>query len=651
MLFDEPATHGSRTPTARCAEVAQTTLVFNGLFRGQQLRVASDVQLHLRADVTVDRFPAPAKASVAVQASRETHLRFGDGHGAVAIVLDASGSMGPARGQPFSPTTKYAEATRALREVLERLPQGTLVSLWVFGQALGSQKSAPDAERTIRRVLPPTRWNPGDQGQLQSLMARVEYPAIEPWNESPIVEAMLAAKGDLLDASGFKTLVVITDGMDNRFAKALSNAATAPSAEAASSRDIPQALTEGFANTGIAVEVVGFKIVNAEEAEARRQFQVIENFFPPGRLTRVTQTPALVAALDTALRQRLRYWVENYDNTLVAATPQRGLEVGRGGGEQWLPGGLAPGGYLVRTHTNRLLQKAIALNRGDLLLLRLAESADGPQLQRAPYAAGEFSWKPFQAAADWRLTALQNQRVNQHGLQMLLALEKSPSPAATTLEQIRPNETWIEVTPAGKTIGQAAVAWSEVYGYPAPAFSVESPRWPTPVAGGVSSPLVRVWWSPDRQAPAACALRRGREFQTLGELAGTSLRVGGEDVTLESVAVETHVLETQPGRREPQPCLVVRLAHTPGQKLLVRPEGLALGGREHRFYSSIGRYTGLFWPVTSDEAATALSELGVISVDAFKLEAQRRGYALQLNKLSPPQPTDMRPRPAFAFER
>ena len=106
---------------------------------------------------------------------------------------------------------------QAHNDVLQKLPRGTTVSLWVFGQAVGADKTVKEAEKTIRRVQEPVEWDPSNPERLRQLMAKVQYPALEPWNESPIVRAMLAAKRDLDGVAGFKTLLVITDGMDNRF--------------------------------------------------------------------------------------------------------------------------------------------------------------------------------------------------------------------------------------------------------------------------------------------------------------------------------------------------------------------------------------------------------------------------------------------------
>jgi hypothetical protein len=109
--------------------------------------------------------------------------------------------------------------------------------------------------------------------------------------------------------------------------------------------------------------------------------------------------------------------------------------------------------------------------------------------------------------------------------------------------------------------------------------------------------------------------------------------------------VEQHYVETRPGQRELKSCLVVRMSHAPDRPVRARPAGLGFEGEEHRYYSGAARYTGLFWPVTEEGAGKALRNLGIISVTAFKRDAEQRGYYLEMNKLGPPQANDVRPRP------
>src|SRR5262249_45493294 len=141
-------------------------------------------------------------------------------------------------------------------------------------------------------------------------------------------------------------------------------------------KDIPTALRDAFGSSDIQVNVVGYKVVNEEMAKAVEHFKVVEKFALPGHFFNVTDGRDLAAVLERALRQRLRYWSDREDNQPVPGVGERGLDVSvDGANDQWLPGGLAPGGYKVRVYTDRLLTKPIALDGGDLLLIELAPVA------------------------------------------------------------------------------------------------------------------------------------------------------------------------------------------------------------------------------------------------------------------------------------
>src|SRR5205823_3681032 len=101
--------------------------------RGQRLTLPTPVDLFPLADNIRAVLPLPRMGSVAVRSPADVEKRFGAGNGAVAIVLDCSGSMGVLPDQPWTKNVKYAEATLALRRVLRKVPRGTRVSLWVFG--------------------------------------------------------------------------------------------------------------------------------------------------------------------------------------------------------------------------------------------------------------------------------------------------------------------------------------------------------------------------------------------------------------------------------------------------------------------------------------------------------------------------------------
>ena len=154
--------------------------------------------------------------------------------------------------------------------MLSHLPPGTIVSLWIFGEALGQTKTADLAERTIRRVQKPFAWDPT---MLDSLMK--EVAAIEPWNESPILRTMIWAAEDLRGVAGSKSLLVLTDGMDNRW--------TIDRQVNPNGLDVAASLGSHFAGSDIAVNVIAFRVASAaEQQQVRAQFEAVERFHVPG---------------------------------------------------------------------------------------------------------------------------------------------------------------------------------------------------------------------------------------------------------------------------------------------------------------------------------------------------------------------------------
>ena len=614
-------------------EIAQIRL--RGFFRGQVLEEETPVELHPLAAKVYYEYPLPVTRAVAVRTTPELQNLFGDGTGSIVLVLDCSGSMGSDPNDPKA-RPKFDEATAALGEVLAALPRGTTVSLWVFGQAAGAGKSVTNAEDTIARLLEPTAWNPEDAEQLPALMKKVRE--LEPWNESPIVQTMLMAKDDLAKAKGNKTLIVLTDGYDNRFGKGSKPA-----------KSIETTLRDAFQDSGIVVNVVGFKFDSREEEDlARSQFKVLETLTPPGQFFATNEAGKLAAQLREAMRQRLRYWIDREDNEKLPEIPDSGLELSAGSGnDRWyrFPESLPPGGYKMRVDTNRRVLQNVIVNRGDLLLLNLFPGANGVEWRRAFVTRDDYGDKPGETSGDWRLAVLQNQRVRDRGLQMLLMLDKAPEKAEATLQEVRPRETWIEVDSSAGAKAAFDLRWGYQPGYAAPAWTVESPEWPS-LRGTqtAAKPLVRVWWSPIQDTPPDAFVARSEELPTLYNATNITRTVDGEPVVIDSVDVETHRVETQPGKFEDKRCLVVRVTHPRAKPVKVRVEGIAPSGQEHRYYPEAGKVTALFWPVDEAQARNGLSRINLVSINRFKSQAEKNGHYILLDKLNEPQSTDVRPR-------
>ena len=97
--------------------------------------------------------PGLTTTAIAIRADSESRKKCGYGTGAVAVVLDCSGSLGPVDRKNPKDKGLYADALRALDELMHKLPPGTILNVWVFGEKMADAKSPED---TIREILPPT---------------------------------------------------------------------------------------------------------------------------------------------------------------------------------------------------------------------------------------------------------------------------------------------------------------------------------------------------------------------------------------------------------------------------------------------------------------------------------------------------------------
>ena len=604
-------------------------LQIEGFFRGQRLSKSVAIQRDLIPSIRQRNLESPDTARLAVVASSQVQGLFGSGSGAVAIVLDASGSMGAAPGKSFGPDAKYAEALRALGDVLAELPDGIQLSIWVFGQATGQQKTVRHAEDTIRQMVPPTIWNTRDQGQAAELLKRLAWPNVEPWNESPIVDAVLAAKQDVISHAGFKTVVLLTDGMDNRYQQ--KNGVT---------DTVPEALKSAFDNSGVVLNVVGFKVASREQKTAQSQFQHVESFQPPGRYFEVSDAQVLADVLKSVLHQRIRYWVEDYRHQPILKGRQPVEASSLNSGWNWYPMELKPGNYRLRTNITETAFPFV-VQKGDRLVLGLDRTDDGVLCRTLPQLESQYSQYPNQRTADWRVAVLQNRFLEaEQKLALSVGIENVTTAATTNAALIRPAEVWFEVESKSKPGQGQPVIWSADQRYPLPVYQLQALGWKREPAE-VPPPVVRMWWSPDQATPAAVRLERGRDFQKVTELAGQSIDVNGTPVLIEAIQVQERIVAVGREQDQKRSCLVIRLKHDPQQTFWARPYGFEFEGREELSYSELGSYTGVFWPITSDEVEQVISRLCLVSLDDLKQQAEHRKCQLKLDQLSAPRADDI----------
>jgi hypothetical protein len=639
-------------PPAQPAPLA-TGVSWFALHRGFRLEQRTEAVLYPCADAVQRWLAPPPGAAVAVAAEKYLLRRVSRARGALAVVLDCSGSMGPAAGQPPSEPSRFQLVTRALRALLADTPPGTMLSLWIFGQAVGEERTVEPVERTITRLQDPVVWT-GEEKQTRELLERVER--ITPWNQSPVLRAMLEASQDLLRADGSRTLFVFTDGIDNRFTK---DAELNPKCES-----VADTLRNRFRGTGIGVHVVGFQVACGEEAEAHRQFDVVAEFDPPGSFSTVGHIDELMASVYRLGTSVVQYGLacrdfvpSNSTQSPVAATigspdderlPVAGT-VGPDDEElRWMP--LATGGrtrvYQVEILPSRYVAGTMSLAPGDVLSLRLVPRASEFGLERLPFVRrNELPSGRAQPRGGWLAAVPQYDAVN-NGLRLLATLEEQPSGeeyAAGGVRLRRPADVWMQVDTAS---GQAVAArWTPAVGYPAPAWRLDVPAWPVDAGKAPLAASLRVWWLADRPAEHQLSLRKPDDFDAPENLARTAPMEGG-NVTIESVQVEPHQVEAAGGDSKAalRWCVAVRVAHPVDRPVRASFDGLErLAGEEHRYYRGAGKYVGLFWfsgLSTRDEVNDRLRKdvraMHLTSVASLCKAAEKEGHAVEFVNLGKP---------------
>jgi hypothetical protein len=231
--------------------------------------------------------------------------------------------------------------------------------------------------------------------------------------------------------------------------------------------------------------------------------------------------------------------------------------------------------------------------------------------------------------------------------QLLVSAELNGQGPQTWLQQQNPAEAWFDLSGNGQS--PSSWRWRRVYGYPAACYSMDAAGWPADDNGAWAKTGLWAWWSSSQATPPAVALTRGMDYQNVAELAGRKVYAFDDQVLIEGLALERHVVETAPGALQACDCLVVRLQHAPGKQFRVRLQGVQPMGSEHRYYQpALGRTAAFFWNLGAG-TTDALTGLSIVSIDALKQGAEARGQMLDFSGLPAPQPDDVRPTDSFSF--
>lgn len=600
------------------ARSEKTDQVMRGLYRGRRLEHRTEIALFQKPDLIVLQPEVPRTARVAVQAGDGVDAA---GNTAIAIVLDCSGSMGDVNSKTPRSKWRYTRALTELRTVLKNLPAGVYVSLRVFSDYDDNPKNW---SRPLRKLK---KWDPE---QINEVMDQLEK--LIPWQETPLVRAIWRAKREDFkypsgeDFKGARTIVVLTDGADNLFAKDADLTDIAPT--------IPDFLEKTFKDSNVALHVVGFEVSDQDRKDQETFIKGINKLGPEASYVDAADTKQLAAALRRAMLQ-MHFWIKA-DGGPDTGLPQEGADISRPGKNlQWVTD-IPPGTYRVRIRTNREYEQRIRLAAGDSLALRLVPVGKGIGFQRYVYAesfVGGVGRDPKMVKKDdWLMAVLQNQRKVSgplEGDQMMVTIERPGKVVDenTRIELQKPGFVWFEV-PAPDKDNPVNLRWYPLADYPAPAYSLDTSPWPR------SAPVsLDAYWSDEIPASAKRVLRNDTDdFNSVIDIANRSVDGVADEkvkIVIESVRHERQTVErkappdfNKPGETDKDvDCLVVRLRFPAGKPYFVQlPESLGTVGQEHRFYSQAGKYTGVFWNVTKEQAQ-ALKALTLVSVEGAKKKA------------------------------
>jgi hypothetical protein len=560
-----------------------------GRFRGQILDNAADVKIQIIPDTVVTRYPESNTAGVVFRSTPD------DLQSNLVVIVDASGSM--------NLESKFTNATEALSQVLPRLPKGTRVNIWVFGE-----KKQP-----IHRLRSePVICDPKEPQRLNNLID--ELKDVHPYGRSPIADVMAEAmKEDLLGKTGIKSLLVLTDGEDN---------------DSREQDDIPRFLRREFGGKDVFVNMVFFglepnekdspetKKTKKEEREtAEKQFGKIHEILEGrGRARFEKDSKDLAARLAEILIPKVRL-LQN--GKPLGGDNNPGIAVDMAQSVDALKfHRLKPANYEASLYNT--FNKDIDLSAGERLLVFLRKGV-GNQIfyERGLFAREEKNLlKPHKDEGDWLTAVLANKYYPTDGsLRMLLTLEDKANcrpEKREFLKQSRPGFRWIEVKPRGRS-EQPRLRWANEEGYPAPAFRIYSSDWPVFEANKPVPAELEAWWIRSMQPNDHGTLEHNSDKTR------EKVRVDDQSIVVESSFVPENEVSVAPGVPEvKKPCLVLRITHDPKKPVWARLGGHA-GGEQHKYFREPGEYIAVFWGV--DEAKTKKFTVYFTSLENFKLEA------------------------------
>ena len=595
--FDEVVGLVAARPLDTRQDTPDVNVAMTAYYRGQIVPGAvAKLPVRPFPDLVVSRPQAKGGAQIAVRADEDLDM------GALAIVFDCSGSMNDG--------TKFSDAKAALRQFQDSIPAGVRVSLWAYGQFPAEKDWDKVGEKVIKDI---PSWDPKDPKQKDILYNGVKNLSGNGY--TPLLDTMIEALNDpdFQRAPGFKTLIAITDGCDN---KSTFGQKFPPDHHTASIRNRFQ--TEVVdKKRDVSIQMMLFQL-KEEEKIADTQFPDAA-FLALGRQSR-KHKPENLAQLNEYLAQSMRPRVELYRKNqklpfeLLAKRPTEPLE--------WAPSPPLTEFGEYEAHVRGLQQK-IYLDDGDRLALRLRRTETGVRLVRQLMADESIRTdiRPLDGMtpdATYVLGLVRNSiDANETKYRARFTLEDRAATRSNSgiVRVDRPRFVWWEMKPANSKDLPPRSRVTQLSAQPAPTWELASERWPTT---GVSRlpPSVEVWASPSE--PEAVDDRVISPSDAV-----FNQPIDGKAASLESAGFEPFAMPIDAtGTGPTEECFIVRI-HSPSGRRYIPSLGPDVKAEVHRYFFAANRSTSAF--LLPAEAKHRPIRLKLISVEDSKAKATRLG--------------------------
>ncbi|MFL5339344.1 MAG: vWA domain-containing protein [Gemmataceae bacterium] len=616
-----PEFAGPKPPADVRRELAADILVKSGdsnaggrlalelVYRGHLITGQTDVAVNSKHSAMWVYNPPEGKAAFAVVAKSDVRP------GTVMIILDTSTSM--ILDDFGKPINKFKNALDALEAVLKELPPQTNVGLARF-----SGRTDPAIE-LVRDVAVHDFQNKPEN--LRNLIDKLRKDSCNS-QVTPLARAIKQVmEGPYLKQStGFKTLLVLTDGEDNY-----------------DGRNAFKVVQDAMGTEDVTLQMVLFD-AGKEEKAAIDQFEHIRDLPTPGRLWHTADKDTLVGYLRNAMQPHIRVYRKN-NQTLEPSIHKnggRGVRVPAPGDnlEGWSPA-LEPSLYYLRAFGES--PSRVELEPGDRLYLELR--TQNGLLKMVPYRYTQEIAKRAPTRVEpqqqpgrdgIRLAVpqciLKDRRDSKMELELTVMMDRYHDDIDIA-RMDRPGFAWFEVRTRDQKLDEPpqTVNIINLDRYPAPTWKLQVPVWPASkgevnVEQYAAVPVISAWWLDTFPAPAGRLPRDVKVplVQDAGpqKLHHRTIGVEGDEVTIENVRIENHTL-------------IVQAQHPKNRPIFIRANGLVDRPefdlkQAHFFYDEVGRYTAKFGPVETLTEKTPF----VLEVHSLKrLKDEIRSLPLDLN--------------------